>query len=55
MAKRTTGFASPAQGYEAKGIDLNSLIIQNPPATLFMGLASSDMAGMGYFQAIYSL
>ena len=31
-----TGFPSPAQGYEDKRFDLNSLIIKHPSATVFM-------------------
>jgi len=43
MLNKTTGFASPAQGYEEQGIDLNRLLITNPPATYFFHLASDDM------------
>jgi len=32
---KVTGFASPAQGYEMQGIDLNGLIIRRPNATFF--------------------
>lgn len=31
-----TGFPSPAQGYEDKRFDLNSLYIKHPSATVFM-------------------
>lgn len=31
-----TGFPSPAQGYEDKKFDLNSLFIKHPSATIFM-------------------
>jgi DNA polymerase V len=44
---KTTGFASPAQGYEAAPIDLNSLLITNPPATYFFKLESGDMDACG--------
>ncbi|MDR0290341.1 MAG: hypothetical protein LBI06_05335, partial [Treponema sp.] len=44
---KTTGFASPAQGYEVAAIDLNSLLITNPPATYFFRLESGDMADLG--------
>ena len=47
MPGKTTGFASPAQGYEEQAIDLNSLLIRNPPATYFMRLESDDMAALG--------
>jgi hypothetical protein len=30
--EKTTGFASPAQGYEDTAIDLNRLLIRNAPA-----------------------
>ena len=43
MGLKTTGFASPAQGYEVPTIDLNSLLITNPPATYFFKLESGDM------------
>jgi len=32
----TTGFPSPAQGYEDKTFDLNALCIKHPSATVFM-------------------
>ena len=44
---KTTGFASPAQGYEVEAIDLNRLLILNPPATYFMRLETSEMAELG--------
>jgi len=44
---KTTGFASPAQGYEEQGIDLNRLLIHNPPATYFMRLETAEMEGLG--------
>ena len=47
MITKATGFASPAQGYEEQGIDLNSLLVRNPPATYFFRLESGDMAGLG--------
>jgi DNA polymerase V len=47
MSTKTTGFASPAQGYEEQNIDLNRLLIRNPPATFFMRLDTSDMASLG--------
>ena len=48
MGDKATGFASPAQGYEEEGIDLNRLLIRNPPATYFFRLESDDMAAMGF-------
>jgi len=47
MEIKTTGFASPAQGYEEKGIDLNRLLIKNPPATFFLRLQTADMEILG--------
>ena len=47
MNAKTTGFASPAQGYEEQAIDLNSLLIHNAPATYFFRLDSSDMENLG--------
>ena len=44
---KATGFASPAQGYEEQSIDLNRILVQNPPATYFMRLESSEMADLG--------
>jgi len=44
---KATGFASPAQGYEEKTIDLNAILIKNPPATFFFNQASSDMVELG--------
>jgi hypothetical protein len=36
MNNKTTGFASPSQGYEEQNIDLNRLLIHNPlPPTFF--------------------
>ena len=50
MAQKTAGFASPAQGYEEEGIDLNRLLVRNPPATIFVRLDSSDMEALGLFR-----
>jgi len=47
ILNKTTGFASPAQGYEEQGIDLNRLLIHNPPATYFMRLETAEMEGLG--------
>jgi len=47
MDAKMTGFASPAQGYEEQGIDLNRLLIRNPSATYFLRLDTSDMADLG--------
>ena len=44
-----TGFPSPAQGYESKGIDLNNILIKHPSATVFMQIESSCYMHMGIF------
>jgi DNA polymerase V len=44
---KTTGFASPAQGYENTNIDLNELLIENPSASYLFRLETSDMADVG--------
>jgi hypothetical protein len=40
MPEKATGFASPAQGYEKEGIDLNRLLIRNPSATIYVRLGA---------------
>ena len=45
--QKTSGFASPAQGYEEEGIDFNRLIIQNPSATFVYRLDSEELTGLG--------
>jgi DNA polymerase V len=50
---KETGFPSPAQGYEEKGIDFNQLLITNPPATYVMVADSSDMESRGIFPGSY--
>jgi DNA polymerase V len=44
---KTTGFASPAQGYEDTNIDLNEILVKNPSATYFFKLESEDMSDLG--------
>ena len=46
-AGKPSGFASPAQGYEETAIDLNNLLVRNPPATYFFRLDSGDMKELG--------
>lgn len=41
------GFPSPAQGYEKKGIDLNELMVINPPATYFVRAQGDSMLDAG--------
>jgi len=45
--RKASGFASPAQGYEEQSIDLNRLLIKNPPATYFFRMESEEMAALG--------
>lgn len=45
-----TGFPSPAQGYEDGRIDLNSILINRPSATVFMTVASSRYVKMGIYE-----
>jgi DNA polymerase V len=45
--RKPTGFASPAQGYETAAIDLNTLLIHNPPATYLFRLETEEMAALG--------
>ena len=44
-----TGFPSPAQGYEDKTIDLNSLLIKHPSATVFMQIDTNRYNRMGIY------
>ena len=44
-----TGFPSPAQGYEDKNFDLNSLIIKHPSATVFMTVDTDRYRNMCIF------
>ena len=44
---KTTGFASPAQGYEDNTIDLNEILIKNPSSTYLFRLESPDMSELG--------
>ena len=41
------GFPSPAQGYEQQGIDLNELMVTNPPATYFVRAKGDSMLDAG--------
>lgn len=41
------GFPSPAQGYEQKAIDLNELMVTNPPATFFVRAQGDSMVDAG--------
>ena len=45
----TTGFPSPAQGYESSSIDLNAYMIKHPASTVFMQIESSRYTHMGIY------
>jgi len=45
--EKTTGFASPAQGYEDSAIDLNNLLVKRPAATFFFRLENGDLWELG--------
>jgi len=47
MGLKAAGFASPAQGYEETAIDLNGLLVKNPPATFFFRLENGEMGELG--------
>jgi len=42
-----SGFASPAQDYEQKVIDLNQQLVSNPPATFYFRVKGNSMEGAG--------
>jgi len=44
---RETGFPSPAQGYEAKTINLNDELVMNPESTYLMRVESNKMKWRG--------
>lgn len=44
-----TGFPSPAQGYEDKRFDLNSLYIKHPSATVFMTVDTNRYSNICIF------
>jgi DNA polymerase V len=39
----TTGFPSPAQGYEQKTFDFNAILIRHPAATFLMRYTGSEL------------
>lgn len=45
----TTGFPSPAQGYEDNRFDLNTLYIKHPAATVFMTVDTNRYNNMCIF------
>jgi DNA polymerase V len=42
-----TGFPSPARGYEAQAINLNELLVRNPPATFYMRMQGVQLVYRG--------
>jgi len=42
-----TGFPSPARGYEATSLDLNELLVRNPPATFYMRMQGTQLQYRG--------
>jgi DNA polymerase V len=47
--QKATGFASPAQGYEARSIDLNAWLLKNPTATYLFRHESAEMTEQGIY------
>lgn len=47
IGHKMSGFASPSQGYEEQGIDLNRLLVKNQSSTYFFRLETEEMAEMG--------
>lgn len=47
--KVPAGFPSPAQNYETKAIDLNEMMVHNPPATFFVKAEGDSMVDVGIF------
>lgn len=45
----TTGFPSPAQGYEEARLDLNTLAIKHPSATFYMRYRGSPLPDYGIY------
>jgi DNA polymerase V len=45
----SAGFPSPAEDFEDRGLDLNELMIRNPPATYMLRVVGESMTGAGIF------
>ena len=45
----SAGFPSPAEGYSEGPLDLNELMLSNPPSTFFVRVAGDSMTGAGIF------
>lgn len=51
MGLNETGFPSPAQGYEARTIDWNALLVRNKSATYYFQYMGSDLLYLGIYPA----
>jgi len=49
LSKIRAGFPSPADDHLDKTLDLNDLMISNPPATFFVKVEGDSMTGIGMF------
>jgi len=49
QASTPKGFPSPAQDYKEKLLDLNTLLVKNPPATFFVRCKGNSMTKAGIF------
>lgn len=45
----TTGFPSPAQGYEENNLDLNAIAIKHPSATFYMRYRGAPLPDYGIY------
>lgn len=51
MATRVAaGFPSPAEQYAEEPLDLNELMVRNPPATFFVRVSGDSMEGVGIYE-----
>jgi len=50
LMSKTTGFTSPAQGYEARDFDFNEILVKHPHATFIFRSDTSVMAKHGVFK-----
>lgn len=44
------GFPSPAEQYAEEPLDLNDLMVRNPPATFFVRVSGDSMDGAGIYE-----
>lgn len=45
----SAGFPSPAENYMEGELDLNALLVKNPPATFFVKVSGDSMTGAGIY------